>query len=498
MRIEQDAGDMVDRAHADSTADATSPTRSAQLSPDNANPGGLASSSSAPYIPSPADRAAAGKALRDRVTRAQQGAWKKVENRSDPIDILHAADADRLPELVPIRYGRMLQSPFAFYRGAAGVMAADLSATPNTGIHVQACGDCHLMNFGGFATPERNILFDINDFDETLPAPWEWDVKRLAASFVLAARSNGFSDGKGRAAAEACTRSYRKRLDAFSQTHPLDVWYARITAEDVVCLLPEAEQAGVRARLAKIARQDGSEADFPKLAGMVSGRLGIRDTPPLIFHPEGSRAPEFQTTLDQVMSAYRETLAEDRQALLDRYHIVDAAIKVVGVGSVGRRCWIGLLMSQSNDPLFLQFKEAVASVLEPYAGKSAYAHHGQRVVMGQRLMQPASDLFLGWVTAPTGKQFYVRQLRDAKIKPLVETFDSDLLMLFAKACGWVLARAHAKAGDAATISGYLGSGAQFDEAIGEFALAYADQAERDHAALKAAVRKGRITAYQEA
>jgi uncharacterized protein (DUF2252 family) len=451
------------------------------------------------HTPSPDDRATAGKALRDKVPRAQHAAWKKAEDRPDPIDILHAADADRLPDLVPIRYGRMLQSPFAFYRGAAGVMAADLAGTPNIGIHVQACGDCHLMNFGGFATPERNILFDINDFDETLPAPWEWDVKRLAASFVLAARSNGFSDGKGRDAAVACARSYRKRLAEFSQMHPLDVWYARVTLDDVIGLAPQADQARMRARVAKIAKQDGSEADFPKLAGMVSGRLGIRDTPPLIFHPEGSRAPEFQTVLDQVLSAYRETLVEDRRSLLDRYHLVDAAIKVVGVGSVGRRCWIALLMSESNDPLFLQFKEAVESVLEPYAGKSAYAHHGQRVVMGQRLMQPASDLFLGWVTVEaTGKQFYARQLRDAKVKPLVEAFDTDLLLLYAKACGWVLARAHAKAGDAATISGYLGTSDQFDDAIGGFSLAYADQAERDHAALKAAVRKGKITAYQEA
>ena len=219
----------------------------------------------------------------------------------------------------------------------------------------------------------------------------------------------------------------------------------------------------------------------------------------MIFHPEGSRSPEFQTSLDQVFAAYRETLVEDRRVLLDRYHLVDAAIKVVGVGSVGRRCWIALMMSESNDPLFLQFKEAVESVMEPYAGKSAYPHHGQRVVMGQRLMQPASDLFLGWVTAEaTGKQFYIRQLRDAKIKPLVETFDSDLLLLYAKACGWVLARAHAKAGDAATISGYLGASDQFDDAIGKFSLVYADQVERDHAALKAAVRKGKITAYQEA
>jgi uncharacterized protein DUF2252 len=378
------------------------------------------------------------------------------------------------------------------------VMAADLATTPTTGLRVQACGDCHLMNFGGFATPERNVIFDINDFDETLPAPWEWDVKRLAASFVLAGRSIGLSDGKARDAAMTCTRNYRKQLQEFSELHPLDVWYARFSAEDFIELAPRDRQDFIRTRLEKATQQSGSEMDYPELAGMVSGQIGIRDTPPLIFHPEQARAPEFKEILDQVLTAYRETLDEDRRVLLDRYRVIDAALKVVGVGSVGRRCWIVLMMSESNHPLFLQFKEAVASVLEPFAGESAYPHHGQRVVMGQHLMQPASDLFLGWVTAPTGVQFYVRQLRDAKIKPLVETFDAQALMIYAKACGWVLARAHAKASDVAMICGYLGEGDAFDKAMGDFSIAYADQAERDHAALKAAVRRGKITAYQEA
>src|SRR5271165_1229374 len=360
--------------------------------------------------------------------------------------------------------GRMLQSPFAFFRGSAGIMAADLAHTPATGLHVQACGDCHLMNFGGFATPERNILFDINDYDETLPAPWEWDVKRLVASFVLAARENGFSDAKGRDIAETCARSYRKHLRDFAQMHPLDVWYARVTSDDLLQTLPANERPRVEARIEKAAAQDGSEMDFPKLAGMVGGKVTIRDA---------------------------------RPTLLDRYRFVDAAMKVVGVGSVGRRCWVVLTMSESNDPLFLQFKEAVASVLEPYAGESVYPHHGQRVVIGQRLTQPASDMFLGWVTGPGGKQFYVRQLRDAKIKPLVETFDEELMTVYAKACGWVLARAHAKAGDAATIGGYLGGSDQFDEAVAQFAVAYADQAERDYATLKAAVRMGTVEAYTE-
>jgi uncharacterized protein (DUF2252 family) len=443
------------------------------------------------------ERIAAGKLLRDTVPRADQGQWKRPDGRADPIQLLRADDASRMPELVPIRYGRMLASPFAFYRGTAGVMAADLSATPRTGLRVQACGDCHLMNFGGFATPERNIVFDINDFDETLPAPWEWDIKRLATSFVLAARSLGLSNNKARDAAVTCTRSYRKRLADFAQMHPLDMWYARVTAEDIMDMLSPAGRARVQARIDKATRQSGSEADFPVLAGMVGGQLGIRDTPPLIYHPDMSREPDWEQRVGAVFDGYLETLPTDRQILLNEYRRVDTAIKVVGVGSVGRRCWIVLLMSASNQPLFLQVKQAVASVLEPYAGESEYPHHGQRVVMGQRLTQPASDLFLGWTTGGDGTNYYVRQLRDAKIKPLVETFDAETLMLYAKACGWVLARAHAKAGEAAGIAGYLGSGETFDEAMGDFGLAYADQAERDYAALKAAVRKGDIVVSTE-
>jgi uncharacterized protein (DUF2252 family) len=450
-------------------------------------------------IISPDDRAAAGKALRDKLPREQHGGWKRIKDGPGPIDILRKSDAGRMEELVPIRYGRMLQSPFAFYRGAAGVMAADLAQTPNTGLRVQACGDCHLMNFGGFATPERNIIFDINDFDETSPAPWEWDVKRLVASIVLAARSLGLSDSKGRDCAATSARSYREHMREFCRMDPLRVWYTTVSAEDVIGILPKALQKIVRRRIDKAAESIGSELDFPKLAGSVAGQIRITDQPPLIFHPEETRASGAEATLDQIFRAYRETLADDRRILLDRYQLVDVAIKVVGVGSVGRRCWIALLMSEANNPLFLQFKEAAESVLEPYAGKSAYSHHGQRVVMGQRLMQPASDIFLGWVTAPNGRQFYVRQLRDAKIKPMVETFNAEILDLYAMTCGWVLARAHSKVSEiSSTITGYLGSSSEeFDEAMGKFAVAYADQAESDHAALKAAVRKGTITVYQE-
>ena len=440
----------------------------------------------------------AGKVLRNKLPLEQQGEWKEFDARISPIDILRQLDAGRMKELVPIRYGRMLQSPFAFYRGGAGVMASDLSRTTHTSLTVHACGDCHLMNFGGFATPERNIIFDINDFDETSPAPWEWDVKRLVASIVLAARSIGLSDNKGQTCAETAARSYREHMREFCKMDPLRVWYTNIHAEDIIGIAPKALQKTIRRRIERAAARSGSELDFPKLTGVVSGQVRITDQPPLIFHPEPKRGPEFRATLDQVLLAYRETLADDRRILLDRYRLVDVAIKVVGVGSVGRRCWIALLMSEANSPLFLQFKEAVNSVLEPYAGKSTYDHHGQRVVMGQRLMQPASDIFLGWVTAPNGRQFYVRQLRDAKIKPLVETFNADVLDIYAMACGWVLARAHAKVSEiSATISGYLGSSSKFDEAMGKFALAYADQAERDYGALKTAVRKGEITVYQE-
>ena len=447
-----------------------------------------------------ADLLAAGKALRDTLPRQEHAHWKRRNNHIDPIRILHQTDEGRLPELVPIRYGRMMQSPFAFFRGSAAVMAADLAQTATTGILVQACGDCHLANFGGFATPERNVIFDINDFDETLRAAWEWDVKRLVVSFVLAARFIGLTESQGREAAAEVSRSYRKAMRKFTEMHPLDVWYSRLSVEDVIDTVPKERRAAIKTRIEGALARSGSEMDFPRLAGMVGGQVGIRDNPPLIFHPDLARSPDFDRLLAKVFASYRETLADDRRALLDQYRVVDAAIKVVGIGSVGRRCWIALLMSATNHPLFLQFKEAVASVLEPYAGRSTYAHHGHRVVAGQRLMQPYSDMFLGWVSAQTKtgrKHYYVRQLRDAKIKPLVETFDAELLRLYGKACGRVLARAHAKPGGQAIIGGYLGSSDQFDLAITNFAVTYADQVERDYSALKAAVKSGKTVVRLE-
>jgi uncharacterized protein (DUF2252 family) len=444
------------------------------------------------------DLIAAGKRLRDTVPRSSQGVWKRHRDRADPLEILHASDAGRQTELLPIRYGRMLQTPFTFYRGSAAVMAADLAVTPTTNIRVQACGDCHLLNFGGFATPERSINFDINDFDETLPAPWEWDVKRLVASFVLAARANGLSESAGRDAAMAAARSYRERLREVAEMSPLEAWYTKIGTKEFFGLTDDEDiKKRVQRRIEKAKDDRASDIDFPKLAEMVGGQVQIKDQPPLIFHTEGSRTEGFRDMVEKALATYRETLPDDRKALLDRYRLVDAAMKVVGIGSVGRYCSIGLFMSSSNQPLFLQFKEAVPSVLEPYAGKSLYAHAGQRVVQGQRLMQSASDIFLGWTTGLRGNDLYVRQLRDAKIKPLVETFDRNMMELYGKACGWALARAHGRASHPWIIAGYLGTSDTFDEAMGDFAVAYADQAERDHAALKAAVSAGRIAVHIE-
>jgi uncharacterized protein (DUF2252 family) len=439
----------------------------------------------------------AGKRLRARVPRSSHGVWKAPEDRKDPLEILHDSDAGRLPELVPIRYGRMLLSPFTFFRGAASVMAADLATTPTTGIYVQACGDCHLLNFGGFATPERNIVFDINDFDETLPAPWEWDLKRLVTSFVLAARANGLSEAAGREAAETCARSYRERLREAAAMSPLDAWYAHIDTEDVLRLFdPDVHKKRARRRF-EHAQEQNSDRDFPKLAEMVGGQVHIKDQPPLIFHPDFVREESFRSRLDQMLASYRQTLSDDRRVLLDRYRLVDVAIKVVGIGSVGRYCAIGLFMSSSNQPLFLQFKQATASVLEPYAGKSQYGHAGQRVVMGQHLIQSASDIFLGWVTGLEGREIYVRQLRDAKIKPLVESFHRNVLVTYGAACGWALARAHARAGHPWLVSGYIGNSDALDRDMADFAVAYADQTEIDHAALEAAVAVGKINAQIE-
>jgi hypothetical protein len=440
----------------------------------------------------PAERRAAGKSLRSTVPRNVHAAWDASAQRADPIGILRSADTVRQQHLVPLRYGRMLQSPFTFYRGSAGVMAADLARTPVTGINVQVCGDCHLLNFGGFATPERRLIFDINDLDETLPGPWEWDVKRLVASFVLAARANGLSDENGQEAAVECARSYRRAMHDFAAMNVLDIWYARLDDAHVLSMLPPDRKAGLKKRLAKATAAGSSELLFPKLTESAGRELRIHDSPPTVFHVEAPHTAGDMDVIKHVLAQYRQTLEEDRRVLFDRYRLVDAAIKVVGIGSVGTLCMVLLMMSIADNPLFLQVKQAGASVLEAYVGKSAFPHHGQRVVMGQRLMQPASDLFLGWATGPENRHFYARQLRDVKLSPLVETFDAAMLVVYGTMCGWVLARAHAKAGDPWALAGYLGNSDQFEQAMGKFGLVYADQAERDHAALKAAVKAGTI------
>jgi uncharacterized protein (DUF2252 family) len=374
-------------------------------------------------------------------------------------------------------------------------MATDLAHTPVTGLRAQACGDCHLLNFGLFATPERREIFDINDLDETLPAPWEWDVKRLATSFVLACRNNGFAKSNTRDAALACVRSYRKHMAESAEMHALDVWYASLDADK---LLPKILQVHggrrLQKRLAKTRHQNVAEHDFPRLAEVVGSLPVIKDNPPLIFHWRDKRHKDFSARVCKAFECYRQTLAEDRRMLLDRYEIRDVAIKVVGVGSVGTRCGI-LLLTSGEHPLFLQVKEAGPSVLEDYAGRSAFPNHGQRVVNGCRLMQSASDIFLGW-TELNGHHYYIRQLRDLKVKLLVETFHPDAMIIYAKMCGWALALAHARSGQPAEISGYIGKSERFDEAITDFAIAYADQSERDYEVLKKAVRKGKLQVAQ--
>ncbi|MFN8006100.1 MAG: DUF2252 domain-containing protein [Terriglobia bacterium] len=443
------------------------------------------------------ERKASGKSLREKIPRKSQGEWNAPSHRRDPVDVLIESSKGRVPHLVPIRYGRMMQSPFAFFRGAAAIMAADLANTPTSGIRVQACGDCHLLNFGGFGTPERRIIFDINDFDETLPAPWEWDVKRLAASFVIAGQNNGFTKAEARECAARCVQSYREHMQSYAEMGVLEMWYERIDHENLLALIQSKEwRKRVQRRIAKESSRSVVDDDFPKLAIVKNGKPEIKDNPPLIFHQSRLELVKYDANVKEAFRRYRETLSDDLKALLDRYEIKDVALKVVGVGSVGTRCAILLLMASDGEPLFLQVKEARASVLEPYAGNSVYPNRGQRVVAGQKIMQSASDMFLGW-TEEGGHHYYIRQLRDIKIKTVVEILDPAALKSYADWCGWALAQAHAKSGDAATISGYLGKGTIFDEAIANFAVSYADQNEQDHQALLNAIRDGKIEIFQE-
>lgn len=447
------------------------------------------------------ERRADGKALRDKTPREDHGHWRRPRERRNPIEVLQESNLHRLPDLVPIRFGRMMQSPFAFYRGSAGVMAADLAHTPNSGIRVQLCGDAHLSNFGGFATPERRIIFDINDFDETLPGPWEWDLKRLVASVVLAGRHIRLTETETARAVAATARSYREHMADYAEMRALDVWYDAIDIDrflsEIESETPKARER-IEQRLKKIREKNTPEYLFPKLVEHVGAAPRIMDDPPLIFHPTAEQMPGARSRYVEGLASYRESLSEHVRVLFDRFQFSDLAIKVVGVGSVGTMCLVALLMASDKDPLFLQVKEASRSVLEAHLGSSVHANHGQRVVAGQRLMQSASDLFLGWGRGITGRDFYVRQLRDMKMSAIIEDFEAADLRAYGRICGWGLARAHARSGDAALIAGYMGSSQTFDEVVGEFAVEYADQAQRDHRAFVRAVREGRVKAVIEA
>jgi uncharacterized protein (DUF2252 family) len=436
-----------------------------------------------------------GKALRDKCPRDWHAQWKPPRNRPDPVRLIARANRGRIPELVPIRHGRMLESPFIFYRGTALNMATDMASMPYTGVRVQCCGDAHLVNFRGFATPERRVQFDIHDLDETLPAPWEWDVKRLAASFVLACRDNGLGDGCGADAARACARSYREHMIEFGKMTALEVWYTSLDVEELLPKIRDAEgRRRALKRFAKERERSALEHDFPQLAHRPGGGVAvIRENPPTIFHPSGELGRDaLEAGVQEAFAQYRQSLLPSVRTLLDRFQFKDIAIKVVGVGSVGTLCLVALLMADEEDPLFLQIKEARASVLAAYAGKSAFRHQGQRIVQGHRLMQSASDIFLGWCTGKTGRQFYVRQLRDIKLKPLVNAFSSSDAIQFSEWCGWTLARAHARSGEAAMIGGYLGTKDVFDKAIAAFSIAYADQTEQDYQLVRKAARAGRL------
>ncbi|HEX7157405.1 MAG TPA: DUF2252 domain-containing protein, partial [Edaphobacter sp.] len=394
-----------------------------------------------------AERYAMGKALRKKCPRESHGKWKAPRNRLDPVEVVLRADKGRLPELLPLRHGRMVVSPFTFYRGAALNMAMDLASTPRTGVRVQCCGDAHLGNFRGFATPERHVILAINDLDETLPAPWEWDVKRLAASFVIACRDNGLSESAAKDVVFTCMKSYREHMAQFSHMGSLDLWYFAPEWETIVAGIrdPAIRRRALR-RLAKARETNIAEDVFPKLVKMSGGRPVIKEQFPTIFHMKWQSPGEIGRRVLKTLSIYLESLTPANRVLLDHYRIKDVAIKVVGVGSVGTRCWVVLLADGAGDPLFLQVKEARASVLEAYAGKSAYANHGERVVAGHRLMQPASDIFLGWTEGKHGHDYYVRQLRDVKIKLAIETLNKDEMAVFATCCGQSLAMSHARSG----------------------------------------------------
>jgi uncharacterized protein (DUF2252 family) len=438
-----------------------------------------------------------GKSLREQVPRESQAEFEVGPDRTDPVKVIKKSSEGRLQHLIPIRYGRMAKSAFAFYRGTASLMAMDLAQTPTSDIRVQACGDCHLSNFGLFATPERNLIFDINDFDETLPAPFEWDIKRLAASFYIGALDNRFSDKDCKIVTKTCVQAYREAIAKFSTMKVLDVWYSKYDIDTLIASAPDAEAKKNRQRIADEARANVTDYVFPKVTKVVDGRRRIVDQLPLVYHPPPEqKLPELAI---DALQMYRETLPFERQVLLDRYHMEDVANKVVGVGSVGTWCGVILLMAEEDDPLLLQVKEANPSVLAPYAGKSEFDHQGERIVVGQRLMQSASDMLLGWMTGSgKGKRhFYIRQLRDMKFSFDISILTPVQMSRYAEVCGWTLARAHARSGDASMIYGYVGKSDVFDQAMVTFAQLYADQTEKDYKIFQNAIESGEIKAEKE-
>ena len=455
-----------------------------------------------------AERAARGKAARAEVPRSSHAVFEPAAHRPDPIELLERQAQTRVPELVPIRYGRMLVSPFTFYRGAALIMASDLAATPRSGMTVQCCGDAHLSNFGVFASPERRLMFDVNDFDETLPGPWEWDVKRLAASMLIAARYNGFPVKDQEQVVLDTVEEYRVAMTGFAAMKNLDVWYARLDIENTLKELGSQLEPKQYKRTEKAltkARTKDSMSAFSKLTHVVDGEARIVAEPPLIvpiddLAPEGHEREEMFDGLHELVRSYRATLEHDRRVLLEEFRLTDFARKVVGVGSVGTRAWIALMMGRDGqDPLFLQMKEAEASVFEEFLGPSEFENHGERVVTGQRLMQASSDIFLGWLHVKSGidgqeRDFYGRQLKDWKGSAEVEQMIPSGMAAYGRLCGWTLARAHARSGDRIAIAAYLGRGPSFDRAIVQFSSAYAEQNERDYKALAKAVKAGRIAA----
>ena len=460
-----------------------------------------------PGTDAPADeRAAAGKTARKDAPRSSHAEWKPAKGRKDPVEVLEKQAESRVSELVPIRYGRMLASPFAFFRGAAAIMAMDLAKTPQSGLRVQACGDAHLSNFGVFAAPDRRLVLDVNDFDETLPGPWEWDLKRLAASFEVAGREREFTPEQTRAAVLGAAREYREAMRRFAAMGNLDVWYARL---DVDALLTEVAQVAGRRQMkaaernvAKAQKKNSLKA-FDRLVHEVDGEPRIISDPPLLVPARelvsDDQRQELEERIREMLGRYRESLKGDRRHLFDSYRFVDLARKVVGVGSVGTRAWVILMMGRDGqDPLFLQAKEAEASVLERYAGASEFANHGERVVEGQWLMQASSDILLGWLPAfgmdDRERDFYVRQLWDGKRSVDIETLPPKGLETYGRVCGWTLARAHARSGDRIAIASYLGKGDGFDQAVAEFSERYADQNELDYGALADAAKSGRIEA----